>query len=234
VFMYGVWLLTALACALLLMYRYWSHIKCPIGLIAFGLTFLWVGGRFAVSVPARQYNLFSFAPLACLLVLAVIAGPEKKATTNNRWLRLLPKVAFLLLVGLPALGTVRLVLHCAISRQDGLGYDDARQLVDEIRRNSARITLSRDLFVLAEDQHGIEYFDVARWRRGESKPFASDLLILQQSKLATTDPPILDGYELESDYFSHHTYRVFGLPVGTTPEAYNLAVYRKVARNAAQ
>ena len=98
-----------------------------------------------------------------------------------------------------------------------------------MRRKSGRITLSRDLFALAEDQHGIEYFDIAKWRRGESKPFASDLLILHQSKLATTDPPILDGYVLESDYFAHHTYKVLGVPVATTPEAYNLAVYRKVA-----
>lgn len=230
-FMYGVWFLTAFACGLLLLYRNFRNVKCLTGLLAFGLLFLWASWRLAIEVSTRQYNLFPFAPLACLLILSIASGPESKAKYIGRWFGVALKLVLLLTVSLPAIGTARLVLHCAISRYDGLGYEAARQIVDKLRRNGRRIALSRELFALEENQHGIEYFTIGDILGGGVNVPDSEYLILQQSKLGVSNPPILKGYELESDYFSHHMYKILGVLVAKTPEAYNLAIYKKTARS---
>src|SRR5579872_5823080 len=220
-FMLGALFIASLGSGLMLLYRNGSRVQCPIGLVVFGLAFAAASWRFAIWVSARNYNLFPFAPLACLPILAVISGSQWPAPGSDRQVDSALRYGLLLLAALPAIGTARLFLHCAISSRDGLDYAAARQIVDELRRNNSRIGLSTGLFALAEDQQGIDYFEVSDFSDGNVKSLASDVLVLQQSKTGTTVPPALDGYILESDYFLHHTEKVLGVPVAITPEAYN-------------
>jgi len=169
-----------------------------------------------------------------VLVLAVLAYQERNTVIARFRPRAYLTVMLFIIAALPALGTGRLVLHCALSRRDGLSYAEARQLVDELRRTNGRLGLSTGLFVLVEDQDNIEYFEPNDLRSRRAVLPLPNILIVGQSKLGVSEPPAVDGYILKREYFAHRMYTWLGIRVGRTPEAYNLAVYRKVPQDGTQ
>jgi hypothetical protein len=68
-FAYGIWLLAALVAAGILAREKLRSAAIPAGLVVFGLLLLAVCWRLGIWTAGRNYNLLTFAPLACALVL---------------------------------------------------------------------------------------------------------------------------------------------------------------------
>jgi hypothetical protein len=218
-FMYGVWVVGSVVCGVYMMNQRWSQMRWPLGVLAGIAVFVMIAWRFGIWVSARNYNLFPFIPLACLvIVFATLEFKENKYAYAVMF-------SMSIVASLPAIGTARLAMHCLFPSTDVLTYQEAKRLVLR-EMNSEDVLLDTRLFSLVESQVGYGY------HRGLADPLIrkAQVVILGQAKSSLLEPPKIDGFGIVCDRFSRKSPALFGIPIANTPEGYNLAIYRRVEK----
>lgn len=237
-FAWGTWLLGGMACSALSLRRQLASAGFPAGVIVCSVILAAGVWRLALSMSGRLHYFFPFMPLACALVLR--EGNHWLSGARSRVQRLCAALLLLGIAAPPAVGTMRMLLMASVERGACLDYQTARRMVEDLRRKSGPITITSSLFPLIDDQEGvsmIHLYSPGFCRIRNTPAFAqsvpTEILVVQQTKFVweaagvATQAPRIPGFTLVADHFARHASRLWGVPLSSTPDAYNFAVYRK-------
>ena len=218
--LYGPLYLVSLVCGLWLSWKFRDRIRFKAGFLLSGLAFLLPAYFYNVRNPEQNYD-FILAPLVygVLIVGAAVWLSLDKNALPIRYRNLGMSLALTALT-LTNLGFLRSAALFPFFLKHGLGYDQARARLQEIRAERPdRIDLDAGLFSLTEDYRNLT---IASDRTKEAS-----LVVVQQVNRGRLLPPQLENYELIEDGFSRVVPRCLGVKLGNTVGGYNFAVYRR-------